>query len=493
MTLLARVDDWCDALLRDAALAPLAPVVRRERRRLREPLRVAVCGQLSAGKSTLVNALIGRPVAATGRAETTEANWWFRGGRPESISVRRPGGGWAEQALGDGGAAALGPVDLDAVDAVEVRLDSPFVDGMTVIDTPGLFSPNAERSERAQALLKDRTTRATAHADALVYVTSELPGAARDDERLREFQALFGPVSRAPTNAVLVLTKVDRWWTPAGDAHSPLAIGAELLAGHREELRHRVWDALPMIGVLAAGAREAPRMDAALLADLRTLGASPDRHVMRLGRALLLSGRCDVPAARRAELFDGLGAYGLHLALELVDAGCEAPDRLEADLHAASGVDAVRALIDSTLRARADVLRADALLAALERLALARRDGLSASGAASLRGQIEALRASPAASALRTLDGLRRLADRELPLTAAQRAELRRLFAGHGWQERLGPLPDGVGPLERAARGRDQWRIVESRRPAPLSLRRIGAQARQAYEEVLAEVGDAGR
>jgi hypothetical protein len=482
MTLLAHVEDWCESLLRDEAFAPLHPVVRRERERLREPLRVAICGPLSAGKSTLVNALIGRSVAVTGRAETTEANWWFRAGDPESVCTRRPGGGWAERPL-TGPTGALGEVDLDAVDAIEVRLSSAFLAGMTVIDTPGLFSPNAERSERADAVLKDRTTRAMAHADALIYVTSELPGAARDDERLRDFQGLFGPVSRAPTNALLVLSKVDRWWTPR-ETRAPLEIGRELLAAHRDELRHRVWDALPLIGLLAAAGDVSP----AMVADLRMLAASPDRHVMRLGRALLLKARSDVSPERRAALHDVLGAYGLELAIELAERGHDA-GAIAAELEQASGAAALRDLIDSTLRDRSDALRADALLGALERLALGRHDGLSESAAARLRGDIEALATGPHGGELRALDGLRRAADRDIPLNGAQRIELRRLFAGGDWTERLGPLPDGVRPAELAIRQRDAWRTVENRRPAPLALKRIGAQARLAYEDVLAEVG----
>jgi hypothetical protein len=352
-----------------------------------------------------------------------------------------------------------------------------------VIDTPGLFSPNAERSDRADALLKDRTTRAMAHADALIYVTSELPGAARDDERLRDFQALFGPVSRAPTNALLVLSKVDRWWTPR-ERRSPLEIGRELLAGHRDELRHRVWDALPLIGLLAMPGT----IDDADAEALRSLAASPDRRLLRLGRGLLLKARCDVAPERRAALFDRLGAYGLAQALALAEQGHGA-EAIGAELHAASGAAALREVVDRTLRDRSDVLRADALLGALQRLALARRDGLSESAAARLRGEIEALVTGPHGGELRALDGLRRAADRDMPLDVQQRSELRRLFAGGSWTDRLGPLPAGMRPAEVAMRQRDAWRSVENRRPAPVALRRIGAQARLAYEDVLAEVG----
>ena len=41
------------------------------RRRLSEPLRVAIAGRLKSGKSTLVNALIGRRVAPTEVGECT--------------------------------------------------------------------------------------------------------------------------------------------------------------------------------------------------------------------------------------------------------------------------------------------------------------------------------------------------------------------------------------------------------------------------------------
>jgi predicted GTPase len=54
--------------------------VRRLLDDLGQPLKVAVAGQVSAGKSTLVNAIVGERVAETGKAETTQVNWWFRQG-----------------------------------------------------------------------------------------------------------------------------------------------------------------------------------------------------------------------------------------------------------------------------------------------------------------------------------------------------------------------------------------------------------------------------
>ena len=244
------------------------------------------------------------------------------------------------------------------------------------------------------------------------------------------------------------------------EASPPLDIGRELLAAHADELRHRVWDALPLIGLLAA----AHDVDDALLADLKVLASSPDRKLLGLSRALLLSARSDVPAERRAMLHDRLGAYGLQLALDIADRGLDAA-ALAAELEAASGIAAVRRLIDSTLRDRSDALRTDALLTALERMALARRDGLSASAAAHLRGDIEALRTGPYGGELRALDGLRRAADRELPLSVSERGELRRLFAG---ADSAGPARPAPG-RRAARRGRHAppRRVAGRREPPP--------------------------
>src|ERR1700753_3199292 len=57
------------------------------RERLAEPLRVAIAGRLKAGKSTLVNALIGRRGAPTDVGEGTRVVTRFRYGTADRIDV----------------------------------------------------------------------------------------------------------------------------------------------------------------------------------------------------------------------------------------------------------------------------------------------------------------------------------------------------------------------------------------------------------------------
>src|SRR5262245_48959239 len=84
------------AALCDQAAPRLGPVARPRvldvRRRLDEPLRVAVAGRLKAGKSTLVNALIGRRVAPTEVGECTRVVTQFRYGSADRIEVVRRDG-----------------------------------------------------------------------------------------------------------------------------------------------------------------------------------------------------------------------------------------------------------------------------------------------------------------------------------------------------------------------------------------------------------------
>ena len=66
--------------------------LRQIRDRLGEPLRVAIAGRLKAGKSTLVNALIGRRVAPTAAGECTRVVTRFRYGPADRVDVVRRDG-----------------------------------------------------------------------------------------------------------------------------------------------------------------------------------------------------------------------------------------------------------------------------------------------------------------------------------------------------------------------------------------------------------------
>ena len=76
--------------------------------RLDEPLRVAIAGKVKAGKSTLLNALVGEELAPTDAGECTRIVTWYRDG----ITYRAT----LEPAAGRAPPGAASPRDGGAID-----------------------------------------------------------------------------------------------------------------------------------------------------------------------------------------------------------------------------------------------------------------------------------------------------------------------------------------------------------------------------------------
>ena len=74
------------------SLRELHPLLARAPGRLSDPVRLAVVGQIKKGKSTLVNAILGRRLALTRETEATYRVNEFRFGITEGISAYYPGG-----------------------------------------------------------------------------------------------------------------------------------------------------------------------------------------------------------------------------------------------------------------------------------------------------------------------------------------------------------------------------------------------------------------
>lgn len=69
-----------DAIGLYADVPAAAARLRAQRDRLDEPLRVGLVGRVKAGKSTLLNALVGERLAPTDAGECTRVVTWYRNG-----------------------------------------------------------------------------------------------------------------------------------------------------------------------------------------------------------------------------------------------------------------------------------------------------------------------------------------------------------------------------------------------------------------------------
>jgi GTPase SAR1 family protein len=125
--------------------------------RLNQPLRLAIAGRVKAGKSTLLNALVGEELAPTDAGECTKIVTWYLGADVPQVSVHGLDGSVRIRPYSRAGGAL--DVDLGApaeeVDHLEVRWPSSRLRDVTLIDTPGIASLSTDVSARASAVLSD--------------------------------------------------------------------------------------------------------------------------------------------------------------------------------------------------------------------------------------------------------------------------------------------------------------------------------------------------
>jgi hypothetical protein len=450
---------------------PAVPKLKALQQRLDEPLRVAIAGRVKAGKSTLLNALVGQELAPTDAGECTRIVTWYRDGVTYRVTLHPLEGEPVQVPFSqDGGAIAvdLGGYRPENVERLVVDWPSASLRAMTLIDTPGIASLSVDVSERTVAFLTGSDDQPTA-SDAVLYLMHHLHStdvrfldAFRDQEVARP----------APINTVAVLSRADE--IGAGKLDS-LTTAARIAARYRMDSKVRALcqTVIPVAALLAQSAETLEEEEYKAFVRIAG-GEQPDINGLLLSVDRFMKvevGSVQLGPRNREHLLRRFGLFGVRLGVSLIAQGeVKTSEALARALVDRSGLNELREVLLSQFAARRDVLKARAALLSLHRIIQA------GDAPPDLTGELERIEAGAHEFAeIRLLNALRSGA---IAFRAGETEEVDRLLGASGTSvtARLG-LPadasaDDILPALREAASR--WR---ARAENPLSSPEVVAAA----------------
>ncbi len=417
-TALIDVTGFVDRLAASSAGAS-RDAAREAQTELGRPLRLAIAGRVSTGKSTIVNALLGQDVAPTSAGECTRVAAAFSRGPVERAEIRTIDGRRIPLSLTGSRLPDDLPVPPEEVDGIDVELMIAALDGLEIVDTPGLESLSGYDAA---------TLRSLASADALVLVLDPTGVRERDLALVRSFRGASRPGGAA--RVVLVLNKADLLVDVGAGLDAAVEAGRRLVSRQlAPAIGAEVAAIVPAVGVVAAAV---------------SAGVLRQAHVAELAAL----GRPDA-APPTTELRRVLGDIGVAHATSLIAAGGN--PELRGALLRSSGFGAVRRALDEVLLAHPMAIKR---IAVLERLEVLLRGQGDVAAAAEARVYADALGAR--------LDGA---ADDDGDLLGMAGAEeLQALRRDGSIAARLGlPAAAGIGDLRAALVERvGRWRGLEN-------------------------------
>jgi len=436
----------------EPAFAEAAKAIRD---RVEGPLQVAIAGRVKAGKSTLLNALVGERLAPTDAGECTRMVSWYRKGTGYQVSARLMDG--RDQSLAfqrTEGALdiQLGNLTERDVRWLDVRWPASTLDTVTLIDTPGIASLNDENSRRTREFL-DPEQGASGDADAVIYLMRHVHAA--DVAFLEAFMDRT-VAAASPVNAVGVLSRADEIGAGRLDAMDSARRIASRYVGD-PQIRGLCASVTPLAGLLAETGLTLREDE---VANLRALAAT---DAVVLERMLLSTeeffevSASNLTVELRRDLLARLGMFGVRVALQELAAGATTAASLGPKLVARSGLDELRRLIGEHFMPRSRVLKARTAVQGLRSLAATMR---ASNPDASVKLDREVEQVEAGAVEFARMRGAHLVTTGEAKVAERERGELERLLLGATPAASVGLGPEaGAEEIRRKAlEGVAKWR-----------------------------------
>ncbi len=354
-------------LLRHRSTAPIAFALQRLRliESLDTRFTVAIVGQMRVGKSTLLNALIGKSLAPTGVTETTATINWFRYGQGDlcdKFRVHWADGSTADMPLDRVGEWIGTETNATKTQRLDFFADTDFLRLANVVDTPGTRSVIQTHEDATQGFLADKlesdSLRYGGSADAVIYAVNPV---GRESDR--DLLQLFGERTRLPgASAYNSIAVVQKWEHLLPDPIEEVQKKCRML---KSQMEGKVAAVIPTSGLLALHSEGVPVNIWQNVADLatRTSAATLD--------ALLLSEQdfCDdcpsTPADQtcRRAMLSAISWKILPICISLARRrGITDGSTLRASVRDASGIPVLRDLLQQHFFSRARLIKASTIL-----------------------------------------------------------------------------------------------------------------------------------
>jgi GTPase SAR1 family protein len=379
-----------------AELADFCGRLQMAQRQLKAPMRVAIVGLIKAGKSTLMNAILGDYVVFTDTTEATFNVNKFTYSEQKSLVVYYKEEGRSPEpkpfeALKDLTARDEENWDyLSSIKYVEVFYPNPILKKFSLIDTPGLESSYDKDSVNTQDYLVTddsdsarnqkywrihgaelaRMTQSEAQgADAVIYLFSKNVHQS-DRDFLQKFAGSEG-ATISPLNAIGSITQIDKFFLDVGRGKSLVAVAQEVAEALPIAAQTLFYQIQPISGFLAWGAQNITDREWQIL---EAVAQIPESKISELlfdyDSFVKPDKKLTVSVADRILIRDRLDLYGISLVYDALNEGLNDRVAIVDRLYQASGVQALVELITSHFGNRAEIIKLSAVFRQLEDYAM---------------------------------------------------------------------------------------------------------------------------